>query len=534
MPPPTAKEVLLAPSRDPSASNPSKPPSASWLAFDVEKFAPLIVSLMIAYAAVRNLCAAAVRPLWLDEISTFIIVRQHRVSTMWDALKRGADGLPLPFYLLQWPVANALGNEQVSFRLLSIIGFSITVACLFLLIRKRNSSTAALVCAAIPLVTALFDTYAVEARPYTLVLACLSFALVCYQRAPEFRWMVLMGLSLAFAQALHYYAVLGFMPFVLAEAARTLQVRRVRWSVWFALACGLVPLIGLWTFLSGLKTTYGAHLWAKPTLLGAASSYGWFFNTTFTLGIEFAAVSIMAVILAMFPAPDRGSRVQVEASFHEHVLVLGFLGLPLFCFIVAKLGHGGMTERYTLPTVLGFPLALGYSLPRTGRRTAAVLAGVALCLVVVFVRQESRFWSSYTGRFVSPAASVENFVGSTGYENLPVVISPAGDFLQLAHYASPNWRTRFVAIVDAQKGVAYLGSDSIDIQLDVLRRYAPLQIYDFGAFAADHPVFLLYSAGTIWDWWPRGLSEDGYTLRVLAVKDVYRRVFLVSRNKSAE
>lgn len=363
---------------------------------------------MIAYAAVRNFCAAAVRPLWLDEISTLIIVHQHRVSVMWDALKHGADGLPLPYYLLQWPVAGALG--EVSFRVLSILGFSITVACLFLLIRKRNSSTTALLCAAIPLVTTLYDTYAVETRPYTLVIASLSFALICYQRAPEIRWMMLMGLSLAFAQSLHYYAVLGFMPFVLAEATQTLKIGRV----------------------------------------------------------------------------------------------------------------------------LGFPLALGYTLQRTGRRTAALLAGVALCLVVVFVRQESRFWSSYTGRFVSPAASVEKFVGSTGYENLPVVVSPASDFLQLAHYASPGWRTRFVAIVDAEKAVAYSGTDSIDKQLDIMRHYAPLQIYDFGPFAADHPVFLLYSAGTIWDWWPRRLAEDGYTLRVLAVKDVYRRVFLVSRNKIPE
>jgi hypothetical protein len=290
----------------------------------------------------------------------------------------------------------------------------------------------------------------------------------------------------------------------------------------------------MWTFLSGLKAAYGAHLWAKPTLLGAASAYGWFFNTTFTLGNELAAVSIIAVVLAMFPAHHSKPRDQVEASSHEHVLVLGFLALPLLSSVAAKLGHGGMTERYMLPTVLGFPLALGYTLPRTGRRTAALLAGVALCLVVVFVRQESRFWSSYAGHFVSPAASVENFVASTGYENLPVVVSPASDFLPLAHYASPGWRTRFVAIVDAEKAVAYSGTDSIDIQLDVMRRYAPLQIYDFGAFAADHPVFLLYSAGTIWDWWPRRLSQDGYTLRVLAVKDVYRRVFLVSRNKSAE
>jgi hypothetical protein len=162
-----------------------------------------------------------------------------------------------------------------------------------------------------------------------------------------------------------------------------------------------------------------------------------------------------------------------------------------------------------------------------------VLATIALCLVFVFTRQEHRFWSTYTGRFVSPADVIEDLVRSAGYANLPVVLSPAANLLQLAHYAPAESANRFVAIADAEKAIIYSRTDSVDKQLEVLRHYAPLQIYDFKPFVAEHPVFLLYSGGggAGWDWWPGRLLADGFTLREVAARDVYHKVFLVSRDK---
>jgi hypothetical protein len=124
-------------------------------------------------------------------------------------------------------------------------------------------------------------------------------------------------------------------------------------------------------------------------------------------------------------------------------------------------------------------------------------------------------------------------VASAGYPDLPVVVSHPHDFLQLAHYASPDWRGRFVSVVDPVGAVVYTGSDSADLELQVMKYYAPLQVYDFDEFAKAHPTFLLYSsnAGMGLDWWGIKLFRSGYKLKLVAMKDFYHRVFLVTQKQ---
>jgi hypothetical protein len=56
-------------------------------------------------------------------------------------------------------------------------------------------------------------------------------------------------------------------------------------------------------------------------------------------------------------------------------------------------------------------------------------------------------------------------------------------------------------------------------------------VYEFQDFAADHPSFLLYLSGDAdeWEWWPRALRDDGYSLQVISA-DGRRKVYLVTRN----
>ena len=164
---------------------PGRSPPFRGLAVPINFLFSRLIALIV-YAAVRSICQAAVKPLWLDEIFTAIIVRQHGISGMWDALRHSADGQPLLFYLLEWPATAVLRNEQIAYRLLSIVGFLITTACLFALVRKRNGSGVALLSASIPMLSILYSAYSVEARPYAIVIACISMALVCYQRARKF------------------------------------------------------------------------------------------------------------------------------------------------------------------------------------------------------------------------------------------------------------------------------------------------------------------------------------------------------------
>lgn len=529
----------------PAAQPPTKPNSdrvslqsrRSFLGLGADRAALIALGLLIAYAIGRSLCEAFIRPLWFDEICTWIMVREHPLSVLWSALRDGVDGQPPLFYLLERPVTAAIANDQIGFRLLSILGFSSTVACLFFLIRRRSGSRTALLCAAIPLVTLSYDWYAVNSRPYTLILACLSLALLCYDRAPEVRWVFLMGLSLAMAEALHYYAVLALPPFLLGEMALSLRIRRLRWSVWLAFAGALIPLVAFWPLLSAAKASYGAHFWAQPSFAQALGSYGWLFRTTQALGLVAAGAAVLALLPALIVS-NRASHGEFreDSLLHLRVAALGFVALPFLCFFAAKIAHGGMTERYMMPAILGFPLAAGFTLPRRGRGSFPILAGFALCLCALLVRQEVQFWSSYSPVFVSPAQPVEALVTSLHRPDLPVVVSDPISFLKLIHYSSPGLPGRFVTVLDPPEAVQYSGSDTTEKDLAVMRNYVPLPIYDFAPFAAQHPEFLLYagSEDQELDWWPRRLRRDGYTLQPLVILPALRVLFLVSRGNNEQ
>jgi len=122
------------------------------------------LAALVIYATARNICHALVKPLWYDEICTLLIAQQKHLSVLWQAVALGADGQPLAFYLLERAAAAFIRNENLAYRGVSILGFAVTLLCLFVAIRTRKGAAIALVCAAIPLATILFDMLSVEAR----------------------------------------------------------------------------------------------------------------------------------------------------------------------------------------------------------------------------------------------------------------------------------------------------------------------------------------------------------------------------------
>src|SRR5208337_4725202 len=98
-------------------------------------------------------------------------------------------------------------------RLPSILAMDCTLICMFLYMNKCSGTLVAFLCTLLLLSTSIFIPQAVNARSYSMLVACIAFALVCYQRLPSLLWAALLGLSLALAQSLHYYAIFALVPF---------------------------------------------------------------------------------------------------------------------------------------------------------------------------------------------------------------------------------------------------------------------------------------------------------------------------------
>src|SRR5215468_3105131 len=240
-----------------------------------DRYVSVGMAVLIVYVMVRSAFRATVKPLWFDEVCTCIMVRLPNASSVWHALLRAADGQPPAFYLVESFLRKLIPNQQIALRIPAMLGLGVTLWCLFIWLRRRYETGMVFAAVITPLLTVFYSIYAVEARPYALVTACLAMALVCYDRVPAAGWTIGLALSLVAAESFHYYALIAMAPFIAAELLYAWKKRLVRWWVWAAFASGVMPLFFCWRLLANFRISYGQHFWAQPSFFVAAGRYGW-------------------------------------------------------------------------------------------------------------------------------------------------------------------------------------------------------------------------------------------------------------------
>jgi hypothetical protein len=492
-------------------------------------FLGLMVALVI-YVTVRGVVAAATKPFWYDELITLNLSLLPSMKQTLGALARALDSPAPGFYVVQRNVVGLLQNKQIALRLASIFAFPCTLICVFAYAKKRSGELIAFLCAFLLLSTVLFERYAVEARPYSLVMACFAFALVCYQRVPSPLWTALLGLILALAQTFHYYSVFAMAPFGLAETVFFLRTHKLRWRVWLALVLGALPLAFFWPLLANIRTVFGAHFFQRFALTSLPAIYGALFLTDSAFGAAVVAVSIAGIIGSrLLSRPNTPSPPKIsDENAVEGTLLLSFVLLPFIVFFIVRVMHGGFRDAYVLTTVLGIVLALAGALSLARPRVVAVFALFVITSVGI---REFIFWrANHSLRLASPAVALGDFVQKSGYGELPVVVSSGMAYTPLAHYASPAFFKQLFYLMDEEKELQYQGTDSFDKDIVILRDYMPLQVRDFSEFTAAHPVFLVYGEepGDGFNWLPQHLSRVA-SVRTVAVEPS-RKLYLVTMN----
>ena len=491
-----------------------------------------LLGLLLIYAVTRGIVSAAANPLFFDEILTLAVSSQSTVSGIWTALSRSVDGQPPIFYLIERAFTGILGTTQVALRLPSVLSMAVTMVCIFLYIRRRHHEWIAFLCTVLLMVTSLFLNYAANARPYSILMACVAFALVCYDRLPSLRWAILFGLSLALAQGVYYFAIFAVLPFALAEVVVFIETRRIRWQAWLPFVfCGL-PLIIFWPLLSHMRTHYGSRYWV-PT--ASVASLPKFYGSYLFLGAAYAG-ALVAILSAGIMAIHFLRRWQglshTMTSWVDGALILTFLALPIVALVVTRIMRAGMLDRYVLATIFGICLATACLLSRATLSTVLLFA---LFLGSSISFHEISFWRDFHGIHPqSDTTSVEQFIETAGHPELPVVVSDGLSYLSLNYYASPEWSKRFVFVGDADLAAKYVGTDSVDKNVLDLRPYLPIHASEFSEFVSTHSEFLLYSEdpGYGFGWLPYHLSRGPWSLRVY-LKAPNRTLYLVTRTDSA-
>ena len=501
----------------------------------------VLFTLLLLYVVVRGVVGARGKPFWYDEVMTLAVSDQGSWKGIVHALRPPLDSHPPLFYAIENYALKFTQNEEIALRLPSILAFPCTLICVFVYIKRQAGEIVGFLCAMFLLMTDIFQYYAMEARGYSMVIACVAFAMVCYQRVPSPLWTALLALSFALAESLHYYAIFMMVPFGLAEVIPSFRTRRVQWTVWAALGFGAFPLVVFWPLLSALKACYGPHFWLRPQFSSLPQIYGDFLQTDRRIGCGIAAMIFVGVLGGLFggreaKAVDKRDKNKVQAQI---VLLLGFLLLPFIGYAVTTIMHSGLVPRYVLCTVLGISAGLGLLLS-SARRRAVALFGIFVFTAVGL--NEIHFWKLCRTDIVnlnSFGATREMLIESGGYKDLPVLVSEGLVIVPLAHYTtSLPVSKRLVFLTQDPQPNNKQYSDSIDKELQLFQSYSALRISTFAEFTAANSQFLFYVDEKYLhmptgDWVALRLDQEGWSTHTVASGDSVR-VCLVKRKRGSD
>ena len=236
---------------------------AAWM----EKRGAWFVAVFTAIYFPVTIVLARGRPFWYDELFTYYIATIPDLPKIWQMLAAGIDHHPPEFFLLTRAAASLPFSPNISFRLPEIVGIWLACVCVFFFVRLRTNVLYGAAAALLPIVLGTL-WFAIDARPYGLMLGFSALALLAWQLAGSgpHRRVARLVLALACSAAVcsHYYSVLLFAALGAGEAVRSLERRRVDRLVWLALLAGIATAAAHLPLVVSSIDGFGKRNWASP------------------------------------------------------------------------------------------------------------------------------------------------------------------------------------------------------------------------------------------------------------------------------
>jgi 4-amino-4-deoxy-L-arabinose transferase-like glycosyltransferase len=496
-----------------------------WCAKQARTRQLLILSFFTVGYLLLTCALASQKLLWYDELFTYHLARLPGVAEIWSELAHGTDLLPPLNHVLTQASIGALGDNSVALRLPAIIGFWVMCLCVFRFALRWCAPLFALLALLLPLTTTAFRVYAIEARPYGLVLGFTGLALVCWQEAARGRgrpWSLFgLAASLATAVSAHYYAVLLLIPLGLGELARLWRRRRADVPLWLALLTGLVPLVFFLPLIRGAREYsvgfQGGNAYWEAT---------WMFYHSVLEANQLPLLVLLtaAVFLPVVQAsrlrghagetPDPRQATGPAQPQHELVAVAALVLLPVFAVLLGRTITNAYYHRYAISAVIGISLVLTLAAFRASRGSP-VFASLALFVLLGWVGvQASQTWKKLEGQQSGQLSACEHLLKHNP-DGLPVAVTSPIHFMMLTHYAPPELAERLVYVASPELSMKYHGTKDTELALSKVQPLTGLKVVDYQTFTSENRQFLLYEAEY---WLLQALLADGADVRMATSK----------------
>jgi hypothetical protein len=475
--------------------------------------------LFTAVYAVSTIARSRMKPLWFDELFTLYI---SRLSSFQERLPVAVyDGHPPLFYAITHASMRLFGESGLAVRLPEMIGVWLMCVSLFFFTRRRCPAIYAFLALVLPLQTLAYS-YAIEARPYGIVLGMAGLSLLAWQSAGEARprlaWLALLAASLAAGVSSHFFGVQIVLPLLVGEALRAWERRSVDWGVAAAMGLGVLPVPFLLSVARGIVTAQFSptklpvHFAASPSLPTLPAFYE---DLLEPLVVPFAIVFVVLALRSLVRAEGsaREEPARRRMPLPESAALVTYLFVPACVLIGTAWTTDYFQARYAISAVIGaavlFPCMLYAG---CGKRALVPLALTASVLLV---------WAGHT---VSPPPQVssrpaELTLDSPLYpkqDDLPIAVGGSGEFPPLAHYSPPAVVARLYCLIDlpySRRTYRPVGETS----LSGARQVMPGHVVDYGPFVRTHAKFWVYAGyPSSLGWLPSRLLAEGWRLECKA------------------
>jgi hypothetical protein len=461
--------------------------------------------------------AARLRPFWFDELSTLFITSTPTLRAMFHAIP--TDGNPPLYFLMARPLLRLPIRTELALRLPAILAYLLASLTVYWFVRRNAGRIFALLSMSMFLGCGI-QRYAVEARPYSLLLAFTGVVLCCWQVAirKRERGLALTGISACTAAAIcsHNYGVIyALLPLLAGEVVRSYRRQQVDLPLLASAGLGSLALcLTIPPTLRGQQPWLAAIrrcpvFWAHPHL----ADLRLYEEMLPPFIAALVVLVVFAVILKYATLPMPAYQESAPSAAPEE----GATALALALFLPAMLlithfSSGYFQTRYALGSAMGLALLSGIILSFLSRRWPRIAnvawAGAFYCLIVALLG----VWM--LGATSLHVAQLDPLLRSADTTE-PIVIASALQFSPAWWYSDARLRERLHYLSDlhyAEQNPDFIPEYSLSLE----RAYTPMQLDDYAPFLSSHPHFLLYCYGEPrLEWTMTRLIREGWHLRLM-------------------
>ena len=432
----------------------------------------LLVLAALLPALAPPLRAIVERPLWLDELHTWLLARPDAAPRIVQHLSRGADfNPPLLFWVDSALLRVFAGcSPQVVLRMTSLASGAVAACCLFLLLRTTLGRMASVTGAASVLAHTVLTPQLFEARFYAPWVALCAIAALLLEReaaepgrsAPRVAALALTSIAICLV---HWFGVISVVALAAGGGVRV-RVSRPAIRVALALLAGPVVLLAFAGMFFGQRHALSIPTWIAPASLGDAAS---FLGALFARG---AFLVVCAAGLAFHLARREPLRVSAGMAALLGLLLLPF-ALVAFSFVV----QSSLIPRYAAPVLLALAVMVALATSRLPTRLQWLPIVVLLFTSGRLLRSELAGANRQRGRQAANVAAV-NGVASIA---LPIVVPSRQDlYVTALSAAAVNARLVFPVLpIDSLRAIAgsagmrgRAGEAALIVEQDVARLHA--------------------------------------------------------------